>query len=100
MKSSFKKYLSIFFVLLLAFSCFTVVSFAADGETATESVSTIQKILTFLFGENAYADGSFDFSSIFHTIVYKDSPIFMKIYDIFYYSFWDALIGILNLFTK
>ncbi len=100
MKSSFKKCISLIFVLVFAFSCFSVTAFATDGETTTEALGFFEKIIVFLIGENAFVDGKFDFSSIPHVIYHKDSPLLMKIYDFFYEGFWSFLISILNLFVK
>ena len=100
MKSTVKKYVSLFFVLVFAFSCFSLTVFAEDAETSTESLSFIEKIIVFFIGENAFVDGKFDFSSIPHVIYYKDSPMLMKIYDFFYEGFWNFLISVLNLFVK
>lgn len=100
MKSSFKKYASLFFVLVFALSCFSITAFATDGEAAAESGSFLQEIINFFLGENALVDGKFDFGSIPHVIYYKDSPLLMKIYDIFYEGFWNFLLSILRLFVK
>ncbi len=55
--------------------------------------------ITFLLGENALADGWVGLSDIFHALYYKDTPAIMTVLDAAYESFWEFLIGLLNLFV-
>lgn len=58
----------------------------------------INEIITFLFGENALADGFLGLEDVLSALYYKDTPILTNIYDVIYEGFWEFLIGLINLF--
>ena len=58
----------------------------------------LNEIITFLFGENALADGVLGLEDILSALYYKDAPILTGIYDAIYEGFWEFLIGLINLF--
>ena len=58
----------------------------------------LNEIITFLFGENALADGFLGLGDILSALYYKDAPVLTNIYDVIYESFWKFLIGLINLF--
>lgn len=98
MKFNAKKFISLAFVLIFAFSCFSINAFAAEPQAA-EAGNFFQEAICFLIGEDAFVDGNFNFEAILHLIYYKDSPLLRTFYDAVYVAFWDMLISIINLFV-
>ncbi|MBQ4338196.1 MAG: hypothetical protein IJC37_02110 [Clostridia bacterium] len=98
MKLSFKKVISLVLAMIITVSVFTLTVSAADAQAA-QSESILMQIVSFLLGEEVFADGGFNFEALLHVLYYKDSPMMMKIYDAAYVAFWDMLISIINLFV-
>ena len=93
-----KKLLSLTLVAVIVLSCFTITSFAADSSVAAETENVFVQFIEFFLGEVTFVDGNFEADGILHTLYYKDSPLLMNIWDAAYESFWNFLIGLLNLF--
>ena len=58
----------------------------------------LNDIITFLFGENALADGFLGLGDVFNALYFKDTPLLRSIYDVIYEGFWKFLIDLINLF--
>lgn len=58
----------------------------------------LNDIITFLFGENALADGFLSLGDVFNAMYFKDTPLLRSIYDVIYEGFWKFLIDLINLF--
>lgn len=60
----------------------------------------INEIITFFLGENALENGFVGIGDVLHALYYKDTPAIMSVLDAAYESFWDFLLGLLDLFMK
>lgn len=100
MKFSWKKLISLAFVVIFAVSCLTMTASAADTQAPAGVDNAILQAVTFIFGEDAVVDGNIDMDKVLHVLYYKDSPLILKLLDIIYAVFWDVLLFIMNLFVK